>query len=204
MALFGTARDVSLFRHMSRELMGDIITEQCAYYKYKLEETKINLYGEAAHEKYYMGPVLLNCLLERTDNIYPETDLGTDYNKEIQFSFLRDDLLDKNKEFNLNPDADGVGQGNSYTGLPGTGYGADLVPQVGDVIMYNEGYYEVHEVVANQYFVGKNPDYPNDPNPINLNGGPGDLSAYGSSISIICKTHYVQADKLGLTQARYM
>ena len=45
MALFGTQRDVSLFRHMSRELMGDIITEQCAFYKYKLEETKINLYG---------------------------------------------------------------------------------------------------------------------------------------------------------------
>ena len=93
MALFGTQRDVSLFRHMSRELMGDIITEQCAFYKYKLEETKINLYGEAAEEKYYMGPVLLNTLVERTDNVYPETDLGTDYNKEIQFSFLRDDLL---------------------------------------------------------------------------------------------------------------
>ena len=199
MALFGTQRDVSLFRHMSRELMGDIITEQCAYYKYKLEETKVNLYGEAAHEKYYMGPVLLNTLVERTDEIYPESDLGTDFNKEIQFSFLRDDLLDKNQEFN-NFD----NKGNSYTGLPGTGYGADLVPQVGDVIMYNEGYYEVHEVIANQYFVGKNPDYPNNENTINLSGGPGDLSAYGSSISIICKTHYVQADKLGLTQARYI
>ena len=194
MALFGTQRDVSLFRHMSRELMGDIITEQCAFYKYKLEETKINLYGEAAHEKYYMGPVLLNTLVERTDNIYPETDLGTDYNKEIQFSFLRDDLLGKNEDFN--------GEGMSYTDTTAE-YGADLVPQVGDVIMYNEGYYEVHETIANQYFVGKNPDYPNDPNPINapLNG---DLSNYGSNISIICKSHYVQADKLGLTQARYI
>tara|TARA_R110000796_G_scaffold108246_2_gene219162 strand:- start:4185 stop:4769 length:585 start_codon:yes stop_codon:yes gene_type:complete len=194
MALFGTQRDVSLFRHMSRELMGDIITEQCAFYKYKLEETKINLYGEAAEEKYYMGPVLLNTLVERTDNIYPETDLGTDYDKEIQFSFLRDDLLGKNEDFN--------GEGMSYTDTTAQ-YGADLVPQVGDIIMYNEGYYELHEVISNQYFVGKNPDYPNDPNPINapLNG---DLSNYGSNISIICKSHYVQADKLGLTQARYI
>ena len=199
MSLFGTARDVSLFRHMSRELMADIITEQCGYYKYKLEETKINLYGEAAHEKYYMGPVLLNTLIERTDNIYTETDLGTDYDKEVQFSFLRDDLLDKNQEFNQFDN-----KGKSYTGLPGTGYGADLVPQVGDIIVYNEGYYEVHEVIANQYFVGKNPDYPNNINTINKTDGPGDLSAYGSSISIICKAHYVQADKLGLTQARYI
>ena len=194
MALFGTQRDVSLFRHMSRELMGDIITEQCAFYKYKLEETKINLYGEAAEEKYYMGPVLLNTLVERTDNIYPETDLGTDYNKEIQFSFLRDDLLGKNEDFN--------GEGMSYTDTTAE-YGANLVPQVGDIIMYNEGYYEVHETIANQYFVGKNPDYPNNENPINFPGN-GDLSNYGSNISIICKTHYVQADKLGLTQARYI
>tara|TARA_R110000782_G_scaffold117330_1_gene207454 strand:- start:115 stop:669 length:555 start_codon:yes stop_codon:yes gene_type:complete len=184
---------------MSRELMADIITEQCSFYKYKLEETKINLYGEAAHEKYYMGPVLLNTLVERTDNIYPETDLGTDYDKEIQFSFLRDDLLGAGEEFN-NFD----NKGNSYTGLPGTGYGANLKPQVGDVIMYNEGYYEVHEVIANQYFVGKDPDYPNNVNTINKTDGPGDLSAYGSSISIICKAHYVQADKLGITQARYV
>ena len=194
MALFGTQRDVSLFRHMSRELMGDIITEQCAFYKYKLEETKINLYGEAAEEKYYMGPVLLNTLVERTDNIYPETDLGTDYNKEIQFSFLRDDLLGKNEDFN--------GEGMSYTDTTAE-YGANLVPQVGDIIMYNEGYYEVHETIANQYFVGKNPDYPNNENPINYPGN-GDLSNYGSNISVICKTHYVQADKLGLTQARYI
>ena len=194
MALFGTARDVSLFRHMSRELMADIITEQCGYYKYKLEETKINLYGEAAHEKYYMGPVLLNVLVERTDNVYPETDLGTDYDKEVQFSFLRDDLLDKNQEFNQFDN-----KGNSYTGLPGTGYGADLVPQVGDIIMYNEGYYEVHETIANQYFVGKNPDYPNSPNPYN----PG-LDEYGWNTSVIVKTHYVPADKVGITRERYL
>ena len=79
-----------------------------------------------------------------------------------------------------------------------------MVPQVGDIIMYNEGYYEVHETISNQYFVGKNPDYPNNVNTINKSGGPGDLSAYGSNISIICKAHYVQADKLGLTQARYI
>ena len=198
MALFGTSRDVSLFRHMSRELMADIITEQCGYYKYKLEETKINLYGEAAEEKFYIGPVLLNTLVERTDNVYPETDLGTDYDKEVQFSFLRDDLLGVGEDFNKFDN-----KGNSYTGLPGTGYGANLVPQVGDIIMYNEGYYEVHETISNQYFAGKNPDYPNNINTINKSGGPGDLSEYGSNISVICKAHYVQADKLGLTQARF-
>ena len=163
--------------------MGDIITQQCSFYKFKIEETKINLYGEAAEEKYYMGPVLLNCLIERRDQEYPETDLGTDFNWGATFKFLRDDLLDKNKDFNLDT----------------TLYGADLVPEVGDIIMYNEGYYEIDNIISNQYFVGKNPDYPNATNPLN----PG-LEEFGSSISIICETHYVPADKVGITQERYI
>ena len=183
MALFGAERDISLFRHINRELMGDIITQQCSFYKFKIEETKINLYGEAAEEKYYMGPVLLNCLVERRDQEYPETDLGTDFAWGATFKFLRDDLLGKNEDFNID------------TAL----YGADLVPEVGDIIMYNEGYYEVDNIISNQYFMGKNPDYPNEVNPLN----PG-LENFGSSISIICEAHYVPADKVGITQERYI
>ena len=43
MALFGSIRDVSLFRHLNRELLGDIITQQCAVYKLKIAETKVNI-----------------------------------------------------------------------------------------------------------------------------------------------------------------
>ena len=48
MALYGTQRDFSLFRHLNRELMGDIITQQCAFYKFRIEQTNVNIYGEAA------------------------------------------------------------------------------------------------------------------------------------------------------------
>ena len=92
MALYGTQRDISLFRHLNRELMGDIITQQCAFYKFKIEETKVNLYGEATDEKYYMGPVLLNCLIERQNEEHPIDDFGTGFKWDIVFKFLRDDL----------------------------------------------------------------------------------------------------------------
>ena len=182
MALYGTQRDISLFRHLNRELMGDIITQQCAFYKYKIEETKVNLYGEAAEEKFYMGPVLLNCLIERQNEEHPIDDFGTGFKWDIVFKFLRDDLLGKAKDFNQDWE----------------GYGDDLVPEVGDIILYEKGYYEVDNVNANQYYVGKNPDYPNDPNPLNGEG----LEDYGWNTSIICSTHYVPADKLGITQER--
>lgn len=187
MALFGTKRDFSLFRHINRELMGDIITQQCSFYKYKIEETKVNIYGEAAEEKFYMGPVLLNCLVDRKDQEYPETDLGTDFDWGVTFKFLRDDLLKASEDFNENYD---TGDHN---------YGADLVPEVGDIVLYQEGYYEVDKVISNQYFAGKNPDYPNEPGNFNP-----DLEDYGRSISIICETHYVPADKVGITRERLL
>ena len=37
MAMFGRQRDVSLLRHINRELIHDIITQQIGYYKYKLQ-----------------------------------------------------------------------------------------------------------------------------------------------------------------------
>ena len=168
MALFGGARDVSMFRGISRELMWDIIVQECALYKFRLEETNVNIYGEVAEEKYYMGPVLFNVLIERNDQDYPETDLGTDFTWGVNFKFLRDDMVD-----------------------------AEVVPEVGDVILYEEGYYEVDSIVSNQLFVGKDPKYPNAPNPIET-----DLANFGYDVSFICKTHYVPADKLGITRER--
>ena len=48
-------RDWSLMRHLNREVMGNVITQQCAIFQFRLEETKVNIYGEAAEEKYYNG-----------------------------------------------------------------------------------------------------------------------------------------------------
>jgi hypothetical protein len=67
MALFGSIRDVSALRFINRELMGNVITQQVAYYKYNLGQTRVNMYGENVEGKFYIGPVLLDCLLERND-----------------------------------------------------------------------------------------------------------------------------------------
>jgi len=42
MALFGEARDISMFRHVNRELMHNIISQQCVLYKYDLDEILFN------------------------------------------------------------------------------------------------------------------------------------------------------------------
>jgi hypothetical protein len=52
-----------MFRKINRELMGDVITQQVAIYKYVLDKTKVNMYGESSGGKFFDGPVLLNSLI---------------------------------------------------------------------------------------------------------------------------------------------
>ena len=148
--------------------MGNIITQQCSFYKYRLEETTINIYGEAAGGKYFEGPTLFNALISRQDQSYPESDLGVDFQWGVEFRFLRQDLVD-----------------------------ANVVAEIGDIILYQNGYYEVTNTNSNQYFLGKNPDYPNAENPLN----PG-LEKFGANLSVICSTIYVPGDQLGITKER--
>jgi signal peptidase I len=158
-------------RKFNRELMGNIITQQAAVYQFKLEETKVNIYGEAAEEKYYNGPFLFNVLIDRGDQQYPEGEYeGVQFEQGINFFFFRDDLVD-----------------------------ADIVPRVGDIILYEERYYGVQSTIANQYWGGKNPSYPNNdsdgtPNPLNP-----DLDEFGNSVSILVSTYYIPADKVAIS-----
>lgn len=194
MALFGQARDISMFRYVNRELMGNIMSQQCAFFKLRLSQTNFNMYGEAAEEKYYDGPILLYSVIENPPQEWSTDDLGVDFNWKPTFRFLRDDLLDKLKDFNED-----------------TIYGANLVPQVGDIIYYQTAYFEVIATNANQFFVGKDPDYPNSPQPSNPAGATyplpeplwnPDLQEFGWNQSIICNTTYVPADKVGITLER--
>ena len=163
MALFGSSRDVSTFKGIARELLENVISQQVGYYKYMLGDTEKNVYGEAT-ARYYIGPVLINCLIERGEfNAARKESLGPDVNRDATFRFLKDHLVD-----------------------------ANVVPEIGDVIMYNELYYEVDNVNQNQLVLGKDPDYA-------YSDG---LNAFGSSFSIILTTHYTSGDKLGINQQR--
>jgi hypothetical protein len=194
MALFGQARDISMFRYVNRELMHNIISQQCAFYKLRLNQTNFNMYGEAAEQKYYDGPILLYTLIDLPDQEWSTDDLGVNWNWKPTFKFLRDDLLNKLEDYNED-----------------TIYGANLVPQPGDIILYETAYYEVTSTNAAQYFVGKDPDYPNSPQPSNPAGAtyplpsplwnPG-LDEFGYNVSIICQTTYIPADKVGITFER--
>jgi hypothetical protein len=170
MAIFGSSRDASFLRHMNVELLHDVISQQCAIYKYKLAETKINMYGESSGGKFFEQPVLLYALITVGDNTSPTSDLGVNFDWPMSFAFLRDDLVE-----------------------------ANVHPEVGDVILYQESYWEVDNTNIIQFWGGKDPDYPNNPNPLN----PG-LSEFGYNVSVTCECHYCPADRVNIQSFRLL
>lgn len=162
MALFGSKRDIGTFKGITRELVENIISQQCGYYKIVLPETETNIYGESL-QKYYVGPVLINCLIDRSDFSFTQGDFGTDLTRPVTFRFFKDHLVD-----------------------------ANIIPEVGDVVMYNEAYYLVDSMNQNQLILGKDSDY-------SYSEG---LENFGSSYSIILTCHYASPDALGIKENR--
>jgi len=161
--LFGSQKDFNvLSTHISREILKDIVEQEIGYYKLSLNDTQANLYGESLN-KVYFNPVKLNCLITRGDQIINVDEFGPDLGREASFAFIRQDLVD-----------------------------ADTVPEVGDIVMWHEDYYEVDTVRENQLFVGRDSSY--------------NLTQYGnkfgSSVSIIVDCHLTRTDKVGITRAR--
>lgn len=178
MALYGYSRDISFIRHINRELINNIIEQKVGYYKIILDKTSSNIYGESNGFKSYNEPILINCLIERNDQVTSTDELGQDVNRDIKFRFLRDDLAG----LNLSTEQTNDIKGFTY----------NIVPEIGDIILWNENYYEVDAVVENQLFVGKDPAYSYSEN----------TTDFGNSLSIILSTHYTRPEKLGLKNER--
>jgi hypothetical protein len=195
MALYGGARDMSMFRKVNRELMGNIISQEVIYYKYNVTTTKTNMYGESFEGRNFADPVMLFALIELGSPESPTSDLGVDFTWPITFRFLKDDLLSPTLDYNAS-----MSFGSNLNPLSGS-YGANIQPAVGDVIQYQNGYWEVDNTYDTQYFTGKNPEFPytdaNGNNPLN----PG-LDQFGYSVEVRCDCHYVPSDRLNIIKSR--
>jgi len=177
MSLYGENRDISLFRHLNRELLNNIIETKVGYYKIILDKTTPNLYGEST-KKSFNDPVLINCLIERGDTTPLTNEFGMDVTRNMKFRFLRDDLAGIDLSSELNAD--------------GKGFTYNIVPEVGDVVLWNNDYYEINNINENQLIVGKDPSYSYSSN----------TDSFGSSWSLILEGFYIRPEKLGIAKER--
>ena len=162
MALFGGSRDISLFHNLNKELINDIIQTEVAYYKFALEQTVSNVYGEAPGKNYF-EPLKIACLIDRQDQSWSSDSFGSDVNQTIGFRFLKQELQDIN-----------------------------LLPEVGDLLLFKNNFYEVDSKVENQLILGKDPDY----------AMATETTDFGKSFSIIVNAHISRVEKLNLIPLR--
>mgnify|MGYP001458775280 FL=1 len=127
-------RDVNLITRVSRELVGDaqnskdgLINQECVVYKPSLQESAVNMYGEAAGgKKVYKNGVEMNALVAADDFDFNTDEFGPDAQQNVVFSFLRQSFID-----------------------------ASMVLEIGDLIDWNYGYFEVGSINENQLVGGQ-------------------------------------------------
>ena len=129
MPRFVSQTDFNFFQHINRELVSDVVDVDVILYKIALETTAVNLYGEATEKARYTG-VELKSLVKFPKTISSTKDgFGADVDQNVEFRFVRA-LLE---------------QVSTY-------------PEVGDIIYYDESYYEIDNVNDTQLVAGQ-PQY---------------------------------------------
>lgn len=160
MALFGGMRDAKFLATINSELLNGIVDTEILFYKLIVERTDSNLYGES-DSKSFFDSMLIPALVTKDDKTAQMDDYGHTYTRTATFAISRDVLEN-----------------------------ANLYPEVGDIVFWDNEYYELDNVDANQYFAGKNPDtWPN-----------GD--SHGYSVSIVCNAHVTRQTPQGIKNIR--
>jgi hypothetical protein len=126
-------RDIDLITRVSKELVGDsvnnkdgLINQECVVYKPSLQESSVNMYGESAGGKrVYKNGVEMKALIQADDFDFNQEEFGPDANQNATFSFLRQSFID-----------------------------ANMVLEIGDLIDWNYGYFEVGSINENQLIGG--------------------------------------------------
>jgi hypothetical protein len=125
MARFTLSRDIKFFEGISRELIDVVIETAVVLYKLVIEDSKTNLYGESLNKTYYQG-VQTTAMIEREPSASEYEGFGSDKSQNVEFRFNRFTLED-------------------------TGF----YPEVGDIILHNNGYFEIDNVREDQLISGQ-------------------------------------------------
>jgi len=149
MPRFVSERDFLFFQHINREVVVDVVDVEVILYKIIQDVANVNIYGESVSKARYRG-ISLNALIK-----YPKTQPGSEgfgYDTTqpgVEFRFVRKLLQD-----------------------------VDVYPEVGDIILYNENYYEIDNTNEIQLIAGR-PDY---------------------NHNIICETHLTRKSSLNIEE----
>jgi len=148
MGRFATQRGFDFINGINEELINNVVETSVILYRITPENTVINLYGEAISKDYMVG-TQVHALIASDDQATESSEWGTDVGRNVVFNFHRLTLQD-----------------------------VSLYPEYGDIIAWDDAYFEVHGIIDNSRFGGK----------INFD------------VAIICETHMTRRSNLNIDQ----
>ena len=141
--------------------MNAIVDTEIEFYKLVVEQSNSNIYGESTSKSYY-DSILIPCLITKEGKTSNMDDYGHTYTRTAQFGISRD-IIEK----------------------------AGFYPEVGDLVKWDNEYYQLDNVDANEYFTGKNPNtWPNG-------------SDHGYSVSVLCDAHVTRQTPTNIRKMRF-
>ena len=133
---FYPQKDIDTFDKFNKELVGDlntnkdgIIYQPVVIYKVSAYDTEVNMYGESSAGKVFKDGVEISSLVTADDQTTTTDEFGPDVQQTALFSFIRQSLVD-----------------------------ISYVVEIGDIIEWNTGYWEISSISENQ-LVGGQTDY---------------------------------------------
>ena len=155
---FIDSKDIDTFDKYNKELVGNLTTNQdgiinqiVVVYKIAVNDTEVNMYGEAGKGKIYKPGVRLACIVSAEDMAYSQDEYGPDLRQDATFSFIKQALKD-----------------------------LSFVVDIGDIIDWNSGYWEVSSLNENQLVAGQS----------------------SNSHSIICNAFLARVSNLNIEEVR--
>ena len=119
-------KDIRFFQSINKELIDWVIETDIILYKTIINESDVNdIYGESINRKYYKG-IKFNCLINRSDQESFQTDFGQNIRQNLEVAINRELLQLHN-----------------------------IIPENGDIIEWNNKYWEINNVQENQYLGGR-------------------------------------------------
>jgi hypothetical protein len=126
MARFVTKRDYEFIQHITRELIDETMDVGVVLYKIVIGSTQLNIYGESIAKPRYT-PVKVNAIVKYYKNsVVAGNGFGVDEQQSVEFKFARRMLQDVNTN-----------------------------PEIGDIVGYNNHYYEINNITETQLIAGK-------------------------------------------------
>ena len=124
---FVSDRDNLIIDQFNKELVEDVIGQTAILYKINAYNTKTNIYGESVGSgKNYNKGVQLPCIITHEDIDWNVDLFGPDSGQNVTFAFLRNKLIEE-----------------------------CVVVEVGDIIDWNSGYWEITSTNESQLVGGK-------------------------------------------------